>query len=125
MKPFILGKFTVVPRPDNIYKQGEDLSFYYQIYGAGEDATTGKHSVDLSYAFEKNIKGAWRMVGGKPLITPAQERLVHAFSLPLKGWPPGDYRISIEITDKTTSAKAHAEIPFSIKSAGVAKAKPK
>ncbi|HET6372091.1 MAG TPA: GWxTD domain-containing protein [Candidatus Polarisedimenticolia bacterium] len=117
MTPYVLGSFTVVPRPDNVYKEGEELSFYFQVYGAKPDAVTNAPRLDLSYAFEKSVAGQWKMVGGKPLLTPGQSGLVQAFSLPLARWPSGDYRVAIKVTDTVAAKSASAEIPFTIVSA--------
>lgn len=114
--PFVLGAFTVVPRAENVYKDGEEIAFYYQVYGATTDPVTNVAKLDLSYAFEKNVAGTWRMVGGKPVLTPAQAGLVQAFSLPMRGWPAGDYRIVIKVSDTLANppGQAQAEIPFKV-----------
>ncbi len=106
MTPFLLGKTHVVPRPDNIYKPGEELSFYYQVYNATRDPVTDYPKLDLSYAFEKNIAGKWRMVGGRPVVTPGATGLVFAYTIPMRGWPPGDYRVSIKVTDALAGTQA-------------------
>ncbi len=113
--PFVLGNFTVVPRPDNLYDQGEDLTFYYQVYGAAIDPNAGGPRIDLSYTFEKKVGDQWRMVGGRPVVTPAQTALVQAYSLPLSRWPGGEYRVSIRVTDTVAGTTAAAEVPFVIK----------
>ncbi|HKY34175.1 MAG TPA: GWxTD domain-containing protein [Candidatus Polarisedimenticolia bacterium] len=124
--PFVLGKFKVVPRPDNVYKDGEEIAFYYQIYGAAPDELTKLPKVDLSYAFEKSdTAGAWRMVGGRPVLTGGQSALVQAYSLPIRGWPAGDYRISVKITDTVSGRTAEATLPFKVQAAAGAKAKSK
>ncbi|HEY3175452.1 MAG TPA: GWxTD domain-containing protein [Candidatus Polarisedimenticolia bacterium] len=126
--PFVLGAFNVVPRPDNVYKEGEELSFYFQIYGPTIDPVTNAARVDLSYTFEKNVAGQWRVVSGRPVLTPGQSGLVQAFSLPLRGWPPGEYRLSIKVTDTKASPpkEVTSVVPFSIAGApGAAKSKTK
>jgi GWxTD domain-containing protein len=123
--PFVLGNFKVVPRPDNVYKQGEELVFYYQIYGAKTDDVTKFPKVDLSYAFEKNMSGQWKMVGRQAVLTPNQNNLVQAFGLPLTAWPGGDYRIVIKVTDTLAGTATTAEVPFSIEAPGGGGAKSK
>ncbi len=112
--PFVIGTFTVVPRPDSVFQEGEEIAFYYQIYGAGTDAATKSPNLDLSYRFEKKVADNWRMVGGRPVLNTGQTGLVQAFSLPLTRWPTGEYRISIEVKDMVTGTTAGAEVPFSI-----------
>ena len=114
--PFVLGTLTVVPRSENIFKDGEEIAFYYQVYGATTDPVTNVAKLDLSYAFEKNVAGQWHMVGGRPVLTPGQPGLVQAFSLPIRGWPAGDYRISIKVSDTLANPQKQvlAEIPFKV-----------
>ncbi len=113
MTPFVLGSFSVVPRSNNVFKDGDELTFYYQIYGAQTDETD-QAKVDLSYKFEKKAGDTWRMVGRAPVLTPGQQRLVQAYGLPLTRWPAGDYLISIDVTDTLAGATASAQIPFTI-----------
>lgn len=114
MTPFVLGNFEVVPRPDNVFKKDEQLAFYYQIYGATPDTSSSAYKLDLSYAFEKKIGTQWKMVGGQPAVFKGQPRLVQAFSLPMKGWPPGEYRVGIKVTDTLGGNTVQAELPFTI-----------
>ncbi|MGH9870771.1 MAG: hypothetical protein ACREAA_21760, partial [Candidatus Polarisedimenticolia bacterium] len=125
--PFVLGNFTVVPRPDNVYKQGEELTFYFQIYGPAVDEITKQPKVDLSYTFEKEVAGQWKMVGRQPVVTPNESKLVQAFGLPLTGWPAGSYRVAIKVTDTIASKTATSVVPFTIEGAagGASKSKAK
>jgi GWxTD domain-containing protein len=125
MTPFVLGNFKVVPRPDNVYRQGEELLFYYQIYGAKTDDVTKYPKVDLSYTFEKSMSGQWKMVGRQAVVTPNQNALVQAFGLPLTNWPGGEYRIVIKVTDTLAATSTTAEVPFSIEAPGGEGAKSK
>jgi GWxTD domain-containing protein len=124
--PFVLGNFKVVPRPDNVYKPGEELVFYYQIYGAKTDDVTKYPKVDLSYAFEKDMAGQWRMVGRQAVLTPNQSALVQAYGLPLTNWPGGDYRVVIKATDTLGGKTVTTEVPFKVEApGGAAKSKAK
>jgi len=116
LTPFVLGNFKVVPRPDNIYKPGEEATFYYQIYNPTTDPTTHVPNVELQYSFEVSISGTWRMLGGKPLMFPGQTLLVQAYTLPLANRPPGDYRITIKAVDRlaTPPKTATAQVMFKL-----------
>ncbi len=112
-EPFVLGNFKVVPRTDVTYRHGEELTFYYQIYGAQKDETTGKPKVDLTYAFEKKHGGRWIMLGREPLRFAGQDALVQAYGLTIQpSFPGGDYRVRIEVTDTLSGRKKSVELPF-------------
>src|SRR5437867_1091551 len=49
--PFVLGNLRVLPRPDDVLRNGEDLAFYYQIYGPDTDPIDGRPDLDVEYRF--------------------------------------------------------------------------
>ena len=124
--PFVLGKLKVVPRPDNTFKKDEEISFYYQVYGAAVDPATSQPKLDLSYAFEMQREGVWQMKGGRPVTQPAQSGLVQALTIPMKGWPAGEWRLTIQVTDTLSGKTASSQIGYTIAGAvGGSKAKAK
>ena len=125
--PFALGNFTVVPRPDNVFKPGEEATVYYQIYNATTDPTTNTAKVELSYTVEVSISGQWRMLGGRPVLYPGQTGLVQVYSISLANRPPGDYRMTIKVTDTLANPpkSASAQVPFKVVGASPSKAKSK
>ncbi|HZI95172.1 MAG TPA: GWxTD domain-containing protein [Patescibacteria group bacterium] len=127
MTPFVLGSFTVVPKPDTTYKSGDDLTFYYQIYNATPDPTTNAPRMELSYTVAVNISGTWRVLGGRPLLFPGQSLSVQGYTVPLSNRPPGDYKLIIKVTDMVASPpkSATAEVMFKVVGAGASKGKAK
>lgn len=114
-QPFVLGSFKVVPRGSARFLHGEELIFYYQVYGAAADATSGKPKLDITYAFELKQGDRWRMLSKEPVKFPAQEAPVQAYGLPINPqFPGGDYRVRIEVADVVAGHKTTTEIPFTI-----------
>ncbi|HET9481883.1 MAG TPA: GWxTD domain-containing protein [Candidatus Polarisedimenticolia bacterium] len=115
MTPFVLGSFTVVPRPDNVYKHGQDVLFYYQIYGPANDPVTGKPKLDITYAFQKNHEGRWVTLGGKPVALTGQQEQALGYGVTIAPvWPAGEYRVSIKVTDTIAAKSVSAELPFTL-----------
>jgi GWxTD domain-containing protein len=112
--PFVLGSFSVVPKPGHVYKPDEELTFYYQIYGAQPDPVINTPKVDISYTVEFHGGGQWRMLGNKPIVFPNQTLLVHAYGFPLRGRPPGEYRLTVKVADTVAGKSVSAEVPFTI-----------
>ena len=127
MTPFVLGNFEVVPKPDTTYKAGDEVTFYYQIYNATPDPTTNTPKMELSYTVEVNISGKWRILGGRPLLFPAQTLPVQAYKVPLTNRPPGEYKLIIAVTDNVASPPktATAEVLFQVVGPAASKAKAK
>ncbi len=124
--PFVLGSFSVVPKSGHVYKPDEDLTFYFQIYGAQSDPVINTPKVDISYTVEYHSSGQWRMLGNKPIVFPNQTLLVHAYGFPLRGRPPGEYRLTVKVADTVAGKNVSAEVPFIIAApAGPTKSKAK
>jgi hypothetical protein len=109
--PFVLGGLRVVPRPSAVFRNGEEFHLYYQVYGAGP-AADGKPSLAIRYRFSGRSGEAWEDIG--PAIAQTGNSDVQAWSFPLRGWPPGRFRLSVEVQDQARGHLASAETEFTI-----------
>jgi len=53
---FVIGTTKVIPNVSGVYKRGQPVGVYLQIYNAGIDQTTLRPSVDVEYALIKDGK---------------------------------------------------------------------
>ena len=111
--PYILGKLRVVPRTDRTLRNGEEFHLYYQIYGAreGED---GDLVLDLTYRFQGNTGAEWVDLGD-PIEQTGMTGAVQAWSFPLQGWPPGEFRILVHVRDKNSGYPAEGRLTFRVR----------
>jgi GWxTD domain-containing protein len=125
--PYFLGSFRVVPSLDGVFKQGSDLAWYYQIYNAASDPSTGKPNLTIEYNFllkqtsKEHPEGEFR-----PVTAPQVERnrpsQIAAFSFQLvkphpgkkDGWVEGDYRLAIKVTDEVSGKSTTRELGFKV-----------
>jgi len=113
-QPFILGSFRVVPRSSTRFLHGEEMIFYYQVYGADDDPT-GKPKLDITYMFELKRSERWVPLSKDPVKFAGQAAPVQAYGLPINPkFPSGDYRVRIEVTDAVSGDVKTAEIPFTV-----------
>jgi len=96
---FVIGASKVRPRLDATFAQGDKMSFYMQVYNLGIDETTKKSSVSIEYRIRKDGKEL-----NKQLETPDQmaqrgEQLTIEKTMSLAGFPPGKYKLEIQVTD--------------------------
>jgi GWxTD domain-containing protein len=113
-KPFHLGKFRVVPRPDNAFRKSDELNVYFQVYGPGTDAATGRVRLDVFYSFkQRGADGALTDIGTYAVKDSAAQ--VQGYAVPLQQWPAGEYLVAITVTDKIAGASAAAEAGFVVK----------
>jgi len=111
---FVIGQNKVIPNVAGIYRRGEPVGLYMQIYNAGIDQTTLRPSVDVQYVLTKSgkevgsVKEDWRGTGD------AGQRLTLARLLPTNGLPPGDYEIAIRIRDHVSGQSLSPSAKFTV-----------
>ena len=111
---FVIGQVKVIPNVSGVFKHGEPVGVYMQIYNAGIDQTTLRPSVDVEYLLLKNGKELgkqaedWRGMGN------AGQRLTLARLIDTRGLAPGDYEIQIRIRDHVTGQELSPSGKFSI-----------
>jgi hypothetical protein len=98
--PFTQGAYSVVPRTTQRYMNGEDLTIFFEVFGAAPDAQ-GHHHMDLAYQFYLEDRGAWLPVGSSTLVAD-QEETAQAWNVTLHGWPSGRYRVEVTVKDTLT-----------------------
>ena len=57
---FIIGNAKVIPNLSGVYKQGQEVGVYLQVYNAGIDQTTLRPAVDVEYVLSKAGKEVFR-----------------------------------------------------------------
>jgi len=111
---FVIGQVKVIPNVSGVYRRGEAVGVYLQIYNAGIDQTTLRPSVDVEYALTKNGKELgkqaedWRGMGN------SGQRLTLARLIDTRGLTNGDYEIQVRIRDHVTNQQLSPTAKFSI-----------
>jgi len=91
-EPFHVGPFRVLPKPDSVYKQGEVVMLFFEVYGAGFPLSATFQLEGLDEA------GNWVPLGQPSLLEQAAAEL--AWEVPTnERWPVGEYRVLVEVTD--------------------------
>ncbi len=118
--PFLVGRMTVVPKMDPVFKSGSDLAYYFQVYHARFDPGTGQASLDLTYQFFQAT--ALKKTGdpefspiGKPVFQEKQPGQVHGYAIPLTGWPAGEFKVRVQVRDRVADRTAESEARFSVR----------
>ena len=113
-KPFQIGKFKLVPRPDGLFTKEDELNVYFQVYNPATAEDGGKAKMDVFYTFKgKTADGTMKEIGTyRVQDTSAQ---VQGYAVPLAKWPEGEYGITVTIVDKVAQAKVTADTTFVIR----------
>ncbi|HEX9960752.1 MAG TPA: GWxTD domain-containing protein [Pyrinomonadaceae bacterium] len=97
---FVVGNAKVIPNLTGVYKKGQEVGIYMQIYNAGIDQTTLRPSVDVDYVLLKNGKEVLRQKEDWQGLSDSGQRLTIARLLPTTSLPLGEYEIKISIRDR-------------------------
>jgi GWxTD domain-containing protein len=113
-KPFHVGKFRIVPRPDGAFRKSDELNIYFQVYNPGLDQATGKPRLDVAYVFrQRSPDGSFQEIGTYEVKNAGGQ--VQGYAVPLERWPAGEYQVAVTVKDLAGGASASAEAPFVIR----------
>ena len=108
-RPYILGNRRVVPRVNTTYPLNSTLTLYYQVYNATEEG--GAPNLRISYNIYRKRGSTYRKEG---TAANAVKDAAVIYELSLKGWPKGEYKIKVTVTDTFNESFAQREIPFQV-----------
>lgn len=99
---FVIGNAKVIPNLTGVYKQGEELGLYLQVYNAGVDQTTLRPAVDVQYVLMKGGKEVLKQAEDWSGLSDSGQRLTLARMLPTDRMPPGDYELKVITKDRVS-----------------------
>ena len=97
---FVIGNAKVIPNLAGVYKQGQDVGVYLQVYNAGIDQTTLRPAVDVEYVVTKGGKEILRQPEDWSGLSDSGQRLTLARLLPTDALPLGEYEIKVLTKDR-------------------------
>ena len=97
---FVIGNAKVIPNIEGVYKKGQDVGVYMQVYNAGIDQTTLRPAVDVEYVLTKNGKEVLRQPENWEGLSDSGQRLTLARLLPTGFLDTGEYEIKVMTRDK-------------------------
>jgi GWxTD domain-containing protein len=108
-----VGSESVVPKPGAIFKHGDLLRLYFQVYDAAIDPRTNMPRVDVVFRFYVEAKGSLRRVR-EPYSVRGASGASLGLALPVGDWPAGAYRVSVDLKDRVGGEQTAAEAKFRI-----------
>ena len=97
---FIIGNAKVIPNLSGLYKKGQDVGVYLQVYNAGIDQTTLRPAVDVVYVLVKDGKEILRQPEDWTGLSDSGQRLTLARLLPTDRMALGDYELKVITKDR-------------------------
>jgi len=126
--PYTFGQMKITPAAEPKFTKKDELNVVFWIYGAGIDATTKKPDVNIDFKFyQKSGDKETYFNKTDPQALNAQtlppqfdlaagHQLPGSLAVPLTSFPEGDYRLEIELTDKTSSKTIKRDVTFTVTS---------
>ncbi|MGB7202745.1 MAG: GWxTD domain-containing protein [Pyrinomonadaceae bacterium] len=97
---FVIGNAKVIPNLTGIYRQGQEVGLYMQVYNAGIDQTTLRPAVDVDYVLTRDGKELLRQKEDWSGLSDSGQRLTLARLLPTAGLTLGDYELKVFVKDR-------------------------
>jgi GWxTD domain-containing protein len=111
---FVIGQTKVIPNVSGVYRRGQPIGVYMQVYNAGIDQTTLRPSVDAEYVLTKDGKELGKQVEDWRGLSDSGQRLTLARLIDTRGLTPGDYELAIRLRDRVSGQSLVPAAKFSI-----------
>jgi GWxTD domain-containing protein len=111
---FAIGQFKVIPNVAGVYRRGDPVGVYMQVYNAGIDQTTLRPSVDVDYVLMKDGKEIGKTPENWQGMSDAGQRLTLARLIDTRQLGPGTYELAVRISDRVSGQKLSPTAKFSI-----------
>jgi GWxTD domain-containing protein len=111
---FVIGGAKVIPNLSGVYKRGQEVGIYLQVYNAGIDQTTLRPAVDVQYLLTKGGKEILRSDEDWSGLSDSGQRLTLARLLPTNQLEFGEYELKITVKDKVTGQILEPKAKFTI-----------
>src|SRR5687768_10542404 len=111
---FVIGTTKVIPNVSGVYRRGQAVGVYLQIYNAGIDQTTLRPSVDVEYALLKDGKEMGKQAEDWKGLSDSGQRLTLARLIDTRQLAAGEYEVAIRIRDRVTGQSLSPSQKFSV-----------
>ena len=111
---FVIGQAKVIPNVSGIYRRGEPVGVYLQVYNAGIDQTTLRPSVDVEYALMKDGKEVGKQAEDWRGMSDSGQRLTLARLIDTRQLSPGEYELAIRIRDRVSGQALAPAAKFTV-----------
>ena len=111
---FVIGTAKVIPNVSGIYRRGQPVGVYLQVYNAGIDQTTLRPSVDVEYALSKDGKELGKQSEDWRGMSDSGQRLTLARLIDTRNLSPGEYEIAIRIRDRVSGQSLAPSQKFTV-----------
>ena len=111
---FVIGQQKVIPNVAGVYRRGQPVGVYLQVYNAGIDQTTLRPSVDVDYVLSKDGKEVGKQQEDWSGMSDSGQRLTLARLVDTQRLPAGEYELTIRIRDRVSGQNLAPAAKFTV-----------
>jgi len=111
---FVIGQQKVIPNVAGVYRRGQPVGVYLQVYNAGIDQTTLRPSVDVDYVLSKDGKEVGKQPEDWSGMSDSGQRLTLARMVDTQRLPVGEYELTIRIRDRVSGQNLSPAAKFTV-----------
>ena len=111
---FVIGQTKVIPNVSGIYRRGDPVGIYMQVYNAGIDQTTLRPSVDVEYVLTKDGKEFGKQAEDWRGQSDSGQRLTLNRLIDTRQLNPGQYELAIRIRDRVSGQALAPSAKFTV-----------
>ena len=110
---FVIGTTKVIPNLARVFRRGDPVGVYLQVYNAAIDQTTLRPAADAEYVLLKDGKELSKQLEDWRQINDSGQRLTLTRLIDSRSLAPGDYEIQVRIRDHVTGQTISPSASFS------------
>ena len=111
---FTIGTTKVIPNFSGVFRRGQPVGIYLQVYNAAIDQTSLRPAADAEYVLLKNGKEVSKQVEDWREINDAGQRLTLTRLIDSRTLEPGEYQIEIRVRDHVSGETVTPSAKFTI-----------
>lgn len=113
---FIIGKYKVIPNVSNIYRAGQPIEIFMQVYDAAMDQYSLKPAVDVDYVLLKDGKEVKRVsrTDDDKIYDLNGSQMTVGKIIPTDDLAPGTYTLQVRVTDRVVQKTLTPETEVTI-----------
>lgn len=111
---FVIGTTKVVPNLSGVFKRGQPIGIYLQVYNAAIDQTSLRPAADVEYVLLKNGKELGKLVEDWRQVNDAGQRLTLTRLIDSRSLQPGEYQVQVRVRDQVNGDTITPTATFTI-----------
>ncbi|HEV8368399.1 MAG TPA: GWxTD domain-containing protein [Pyrinomonadaceae bacterium] len=112
--PFVIGTKKVVPNISGVYRTGEPVGIYLQVYNSAIDQTLLRPAVDVDYVLLRDGKEINKQSEDWREINDSGQRLTLTRLIDTRALAAGEYQIQVRIHDRITGQTITPNTTFTV-----------